>query len=86
MVMSGAERPTAPAPRVSLSAVLRRLKLCGWYWGELSSQEAEEILLPAGNGAFLVRDSNDACHLFTLSLKVNEKPVAIANLVYVLNM
>ena len=75
--MSGAERPTLPAPRVSLSAVLRRLKLCGWYWGELSSQKAEEILLPAGNGAFLVRDSNDACHLFTLSLKVKDMVISV---------
>ena len=78
--MSAADRPPAPAPRVhrmSLSAVLKRLKLCGWYWGELSSKKAEEILSAASPGAFLVRDSNDACHLFTVSARVREMVISV---------
>ena len=79
MVMSGADRPPArpPVHRMSLSAVLKRLKLCGWYWGELSSTEAESILLTASPGAFLVRDSNDACHLFTVSAKVKDFVISV---------
>ena len=75
--MSAADRPPLPAPRMTLSAVLKRLKLCGWYWGELSSQKAEEILSTTRTGSFLVRDSNDACHLFTVSLKVRTMVISV---------
>lgn len=75
--MSIAERPPLPAQRVTLSTVLKRLKMCAWYWGELSSQKAEEVLTVARDGSFLVRDSNDACHLFTLSLKRKKMVISV---------
>lgn len=55
----------------SLSHILRRLKLCGWYWGDLSSAQANDILKNGQDGSFIMRDSSDACHLFSLSLKAN---------------
>ena len=63
--------------RVSLSHILRQLKMCGWYWGDLSSEEAEDILKNTQEGSFILRDSADACHLFTLSLKANNLVVSV---------
>lgn len=51
--------------------------MCGWYWGDLSSQQAQEILKNSQNGSFLLRDSTDACHLFTLSLKANNLVISV---------
>lgn len=74
-VSSQVSRP--PPNRISLSHILRRLKMCGWYWGDLSSQQANDILKTAQDGSFIVRDSNDACHLFTLSLKANNLVISV---------
>lgn len=63
--------------RVSIYNILRRLKMCGWYWGELSSQQANTLLRDAQNGSFILRDSNDACHLFTLSLKAHNFVISV---------
>lgn len=63
--------------QVSLHDILRRLKLCGWYWGELSSDQADDILQPAADGSFILRDSTDACHLFTLSLKAHNMVISV---------
>uniref|UniRef100_A0A674K1H3 SH2 domain-containing protein n=1 Tax=Terrapene triunguis TaxID=2587831 RepID=A0A674K1H3_9SAUR len=43
--------------------------LDGFYWGSLSGAEAKRLLSPHPPGAFLVRDSSDHRHLFTLSLR-----------------
>lgn len=66
-----------PPNRISLSHILRRLKMCGWYWGDLSSQQANDILKNAQDGSFILRDSTDACHLFTLSLKANSLVISV---------
>ena len=63
--------------RVSLSHILKQLKMCGWYWGDFSSFEAKEVLKNAKDGSFILRDSSDACHLFTLSLKARELVVSV---------
>lgn len=63
--------------RVSLSHILRQLKMCGWYWGDLSSEEAEDVLKNTQDGSFILRDSADACHLFTLSLKAKNLVVSV---------
>ena len=63
--------------RVSLSHILRQLKMCGWYWGDLSSDEAEDVLRNTREGSFILRDSSDACHLFTLSLKAHNLVVSV---------
>ncbi|XP_028410167.1 uncharacterized protein LOC114532779 [Dendronephthya gigantea] len=41
----------------------------GWYWGPLSSKEAEVKLHGKPDGAFLVRDSNDNRYLLSLSFR-----------------
>ncbi|CAI8008621.1 Suppressor of cytokine signaling 2 [Geodia barretti] len=63
--------------RVSLSHILSQLKMCGWYWGDLSSDEAEDVLRNTQEGSFILRDSSDACHLFTLSLKAHNLVVSV---------
>lgn len=66
---SGASHSYPPAKRVSLADVLRTMKLSGWYWEELPGENAIELLKDKSNGTFLLRDSYDDCHLFTLSVK-----------------
>ena len=65
----GAAHSYPPAKRVSLADVLRTMKLSGWYWEELPGENAIELLKDKSNGTFLLRDSYDDCHLFTLSVK-----------------
>ncbi|KYO44410.1 suppressor of cytokine signaling 3-like [Alligator mississippiensis] len=52
-----------------VETVLERLEASGFYWGSLSGTEAKRLLSPHPPGAFLVRDSSDHRHLFTLSLR-----------------
>ncbi|CAH2005707.1 unnamed protein product [Acanthoscelides obtectus] len=40
-----------------------------WYWGPISRRQAEERLKDSPDGAFLVRDSNSARYLFSLSFR-----------------
>lgn len=63
--------------RINLSHTIRRLRMCGWYWGDISSEQAKEVLRRTQNGSFILRDSSDACHLFTLSLKANNIIVSV---------
>ena len=55
--------------RMSIADVLRNLKDSGWYWGEVSKEEAHVMLENTALGTFLLRDSTDACHLFTLCVR-----------------
>lgn len=66
-----------PPTRVNLSHTIRRLRMCGWYWGDITSNQANVVLRNAQNGSFILRDSTDACHLFTLSLKANNIVVSV---------
>ena len=66
-----------PPSRINLSHTIRRLRMCGWYWGDITSDQAKGVLSNAKNGSFIVRDSTDACHLFTLSLKANNIVVSV---------
>ena len=66
-----------PPTRVNLSHTIRRLRMCGWYWGDITSNQANVVLRNAQNGSFILRDSTDACHLFTLSLKANNMVVSV---------
>lgn len=52
-----------------VETALERLEASGFYWGSLSGAEAKRLLSPHPPGAFLVRDSSDHRHLFTLSLR-----------------
>ena len=69
--------PPPLLPQVSLSDILHRLKLCGWYWGELNGEQADAILKNTLNGSFILRDSNDPCHLFTLSMKAHGMVISV---------
>ncbi|XP_074648525.1 uncharacterized protein LOC141903995 [Tubulanus polymorphus] len=53
----------------SLKSVMHRLYISGFYYEGLSSKEATELLEGKQNGSFLLRDSSDPNHLFSLSLK-----------------
>ncbi|XP_008327772.1 suppressor of cytokine signaling 3 [Cynoglossus semilaevis] len=50
-------------------ATLHKLKECGFYWGPITGKEANAMLANESNGTFLIRDSSDNRHLFTLSVK-----------------
>lgn len=54
-----------------VETALERLEASGFYWGSLSGAEAKRLLSPHPPGAFLVRDSSDHRHLFTLSLRTS---------------
>jgi len=69
--------PASSGRHGSMFNILKRLKMCGWYWGDLSSTQANDILKNGPNGAFILRDSSDACHLFTLSLKANNFVISV---------
>lgn len=46
-----------------------RLRECGFYWASISGKEAGAMLARQPNGTFLIRDSADRRHFFTLSVK-----------------
>uniref|UniRef100_F6QHE0 Suppressor of cytokine signaling n=1 Tax=Ciona intestinalis TaxID=7719 RepID=F6QHE0_CIOIN len=50
---------------------LKALKQCGWYWGNMSWEDAESMLAqrPGEEGVFLVRDSQDPLHILTLTIR-----------------
>ncbi|KAI1884384.1 hypothetical protein AGOR_G00225850 [Albula goreensis] len=51
-----------------LSAV-RKLQDSGFYWGTISGKEANSLLNSEPAGTFLIRDSSDNRHFFTLCVK-----------------
>ncbi|XP_060636404.2 suppressor of cytokine signaling 3-like [Anolis sagrei] len=52
-----------------VESALERLEASGYYWGSLSGAEAKQLLISQLPGVFLVRDSSDHHHLFTLSVR-----------------
>ena len=53
----------------SLDATYKYLTLSGWYYGPLTNREARKILKRRDIGTFLLRNSSDPKHLFSLSVK-----------------
>ncbi|XP_077475852.1 suppressor of cytokine signaling 3-like [Stigmatopora argus] len=50
-------------------STLRKLQESGFYWGAITGKNANGLLGGEKAGTFLVRDSSDNRHLFTLSVK-----------------
>ena len=44
---------------------------CDWYWGPICGDAAEQVLQYEPDGSFLVRDSSDDRHIFSLTFKLN---------------
>ncbi|XP_039256086.2 uncharacterized protein LOC120332833 [Styela clava] len=60
-----------------LAKVLERVEECPWYWGKMTTQEAQRVLRDLEPGSFLLRDSSDPKHLFSLSVKTGQGPTSI---------
>ncbi|KAK2722636.1 suppressor of cytokine signaling 6-like [Artemia franciscana] len=56
-------------PPTSLAWEIFKLVKYGWYWGKLTPSEAEQRLKDLPDGAFLVRDSSNDCHILSLSFR-----------------
>ncbi|KAG8434133.1 hypothetical protein GDO86_012487 [Hymenochirus boettgeri] len=54
-----------------VETALERLEASGYYWSTLSATEAKKLLSDQPVGSFLIRDSSDHHHLFTLSLRTS---------------
>lgn len=48
---------------------LRKLQESGFYWGAMGGREASSMLRSEPPGTFLIRDSSDHHHFFTLSVQ-----------------
>ncbi|KAL2102033.1 hypothetical protein ACEWY4_003794 [Coilia grayii] len=48
---------------------LSKLQQSGFYWGAINGREAQSLLEGQAAGTFLLRDSSDAHHFFTLSVR-----------------
>ncbi|XP_031565799.1 suppressor of cytokine signaling 6-like [Actinia tenebrosa] len=53
----------------SIAQELKDLSDFSWYWGPMSSKEAEEELEDLPDGSFLVRDSANSRHLLSVSFR-----------------
>lgn len=52
-----------------VQGTVRKLQESGFYWASISGKEANSMLAPEPSGTFLIRDSSDNRHFFTLSVK-----------------
>ncbi|KAI8498526.1 PREDICTED: suppressor of cytokine signaling 2-like [Branchiostoma belcheri] len=52
-----------------ISRTVDKLEASGWYWGAVNGKEAMRALRDQKEGTFLVRDSEDSAHLFSVSVK-----------------
>eukprot|EP00062_Callorhinchus_milii_P027176 gi/632990164/ref/XP_007884037.1/ PREDICTED: suppressor of cytokine signaling 1-like [Callorhinchus milii] len=62
---------------VVVESSLCRLVEGGFYWGSLGVGEAHNLLRRRAVGTFLVRDSCQPDHLFTLSARGHEGPLSV---------
>lgn len=56
-------------PAKSLAQELKDLSDFSWYWGPMSSKEADQELEGQPDGSFLVRDSANSRHLLSVSFR-----------------
>jgi hypothetical protein len=62
---------------LTVKAALSVLRESGWYWGNISSDKAKELLKSSSPGTFLVRDSSDRRYLFSMSVMTRSGPTSI---------
>ncbi|XP_035685830.1 suppressor of cytokine signaling 2-like [Branchiostoma floridae] len=60
-----------------LANTIATLEACGWYWGALTAGQSKAVLRTKEDGAFLVRDSENSAHLFSLSVKTPRGPTSV---------
>lgn len=60
---------TASASELSLTKSFETLSHYNWYWGPINRYEAEDILKGKPDGYFLVRDSSNEFHLYSVSFR-----------------
>ncbi|CEF67529.1 LP02169p [Strongyloides ratti] len=53
---------------------IAELRKCQWYWGSISSREAENLLAIEPPGTFLVRDSRNENYIYSLTFKTESGP------------
>ncbi|XP_043930464.1 suppressor of cytokine signaling 1-like [Protopterus annectens] len=56
---------------------VQTLQVSGFYWGPLPMKEAHDKLKEEPMGTFLVRDSSQGNHLFSLSVKTETGPFSL---------
>lgn len=56
---------------IDFASTIETVKNCDWYWGPICSDAAENVLQYEPDGSFLVRDSSDDRHIFSLTFKLN---------------
>lgn len=54
---------------IETCAIYCQLSKHGWYWGGITSSEAEELLAGQHDNVFLVRDSYDSRHILCVSFR-----------------
>lgn len=50
---------------------MNKLARMGWYWGSISPEYAAKLLEHEQDGSFLIRDSSSACHIFSMTFKID---------------
>lgn len=59
--------------KCGLMSEFLKIKKCGWYWGSISKEEAEEKLTNQPDGSFLLRDSSSDKFILSLSFRSSGK-------------
>lgn len=70
-------RDPAAEDGLRIEAARRALEMSGWYWARMTWQEAEALLQPTRVGTFLLRDSADPRHAFSLSVQTEKGPTSV---------
>ncbi|KAM4530270.1 suppressor of cytokine signaling 3-like [Odontesthes bonariensis] len=60
---------TSKSQYTMVLATLHRLQQSDFYWSTITGKEANALLVAQPTGTFLIRDSSDNRHLFTLCVK-----------------
>ena len=57
-------------------ATKKALEKSGWYWGSMSWRESQAVLGSTSEGTFLIRDSQDPLHMFSISVQTVNGPTS----------